>query len=130
VSGELAGPRRLHPISAVASSLKALPGAAIGMVGAFTVLVQRNPGLAVLIVVGMLAAMLGGALISWWRFTYEVREREIVIQKGLLSRQRRVIPFDRVRDIAIERPLLARLAGTAKVRIETGGTKGDEGCST
>jgi putative membrane protein len=71
--------------------------------------------------------MLGGALISWWRFTYEVREREIVIEKGLLSRQRRVIPFDRVRDIAIERPLLARLAGTAKVRIETGGAKGDEG---
>ena len=127
MSAELAGPRRLHPISAVATSLKALPGAVIGMVGAFTVVAQRNPGLAVLIAVGMLATMLGGALISWWRFTYEVREREIVIQRGLLSRQRRVIPFDRVRDIAIERPLLARLAGTAKVRIETGGKKGDEG---
>jgi putative membrane protein len=107
--------------------LKSLPSAAIGMVAAFTALMRTNATLAILAAVGMLAVMLGSALIGWWRFTYEVREREIVIQKGLLSRQRRVIPFDRVRDIAIERPLLARLAGTAKVRIETGGAKGDEG---
>ncbi|HZG47492.1 MAG TPA: PH domain-containing protein [Allosphingosinicella sp.] len=127
MSAELAGPRRLHPISVVGSSLKQLPGAVIGMIGAFTVLVQRNPVLAVLIAVGLLLVMLAGAFLRWWRFTYEVREREIVIQQGLLSRQRRVIPFDRVRDIAIERPLLARLVGTAKVRIETGGGKGDEG---
>lgn len=127
MSPQLAGPRRLHPISVVGTSLKSLPGALVGMVGAFTVLVQRNPVLAVLIAFGLLLVLIASALIGWWRFTYEVREREIVIQRGLLSRQRRVIPFDRVRDIAIERPLLARLVGTAKVRIETGGAKTDEG---
>jgi putative membrane protein len=100
------------------------------MVGAFTVLVQRSPALAVLIALGMLLVTVGGALLGWWRFTYEVREREIVIQRGLISRQRRVIPFDRVRDIAIERPLLARLVGTAKVRIETGGRRATRACST
>ena len=122
-----AEPRRLHPISMVGTSLKSLPGALIGMAGAFTVLVRQSPGLAVLIALGLLLVMVAGAVIGWWRFTYEVREREIVIQRGLVSRQRRVIPFDRVRDIAIERPLLARLVGTAKVRIETGGAKSDEG---
>jgi membrane protein YdbS with pleckstrin-like domain len=127
VNGELAGPRRLHPISVVGTSLKSLPSTVIGMIGAFTVIAQRSTALAVSIAVGLLLVMVVGALIGWWRFTYEVREREIVIQQGLLSRQRRVIPFDRVRDIAIERPLLARLVGTAKVRIETGGAKGDEG---
>lgn len=121
------GPRRLHPISMVDNAIKAAPGALIGMVGAVGVLIQRNPGLAVLIALGILAFLLLGAAISWWRFTYEVRANEIVIEKGLLSRQRRVIPFDRVRDIAIEQPLLARLVGTAKVRIETGGAKKDEG---
>jgi putative membrane protein len=97
------------------------------MVGAFTVLVQRNPVLAVLIAVGMLghagrcADQAGGASPT------RCASARSSFSKGLLSRQRRVIPFDRVRDIAIERPLLARLAGTAKVRIETGGGKGDEG---
>ena len=38
-----------------------------------------------------------------------------------------MIPFDRVQDIAIEQRLLARLFGTAKVKIETGGAAKDEG---
>lgn len=121
------GPRRLHPISMVDNAVKAAPGALVGMVGAVGFLIQRNPGLAMLIALGILAALFAGAAISWWRFTYEMRAGEIVIEKGLLSRQRRVIPFDRVRDIAIEQPLLARLVGTARVRIETGGSAKDEG---
>ena len=121
------GPRRLHPISVIGTSLKTLPGALIGMVGVFGALVQRNPMLAVLLALVPIILALGGSAIGWWLFTYEVREREIVIEKGLLSRQRRVIPFDRVRDIGIEQPLLGRLVGSAKVRIETGGAKADEG---
>lgn len=121
------GPRRLHPISMVDNALKATPGALIGMVGAIGVLIQRNPTLAIWSALGILAFLLIGAAISWWRFSYDIRAGEIVIEKGLFSRQRRVIPFDRVRDIAIEQPLLARLVGTAKVRIETGGAKKDEG---
>ena len=66
-------------------------------------------------------------LLAWWRFTYRIGESEIVIEKGIFQRQRRVIPFDRVQDIAIERRLLARLTGTAKVKIETGGAAKDEG---
>jgi putative membrane protein len=67
------------------------------------------------------------AVMSWRRFTYELLPGEIIIEQGLVSRQRRVIPFDRVQDVAIERPLLARLIGTARVRIETGGSAADEG---
>lgn len=121
------GPQRLHPISIVGTGLKSLPGTAIGMIGAFGVLVQRNPGLAVLVAGMLLLLPLLGSVISWWRFIYEVRPRELVIETGLFGRKRRVIPFDRVRDIAIERPLLARLVGTAKVRVETGGSASDEG---
>lgn len=121
------GPRRLHPISMVDNAIKAAPGALIGMVGAVGVLIQRNPALAILIALGILAFLLLSAAISWWRFSYDIRANEIVIEKGLFSRQRRVIPFDRVRDIAIEQPVLARLVGTARVRIETGGSKKDEG---
>jgi uncharacterized membrane protein YdbT with pleckstrin-like domain len=56
------------------------------MIGAFTVIAQRDPTLAVLIAAGLLLVMVAGALIGWWRFTYEVLEGEIVIQQGLLSR--------------------------------------------
>ena len=56
-----------------------------------------------------------------------VRAGEIVIERGVFHRQRRIIPFSRVQDVAIEQRLLARLFGTAKVKIETGGSAADEG---
>src|SRR3712207_8564933 len=58
------------------------------------------------------------SLLSWLRFRYGFGERDIVIQSGVLNRQRRVIPFDRVQDIDIEQRFLARLFGAAKVRSE------------
>lgn len=122
-----AAERRLHPLSIVGTSLKSLPGALAGMIGSFTVLTRLGTEVAMGVAALILLLMLGGALIGWWRFTYRIAEREIIIEHGLFSRTRRVIPFDRVRDIAIERPLIARIAGTARVRIETGGGKADEG---
>lgn len=119
--------RRLHPLAIVGTSLKSLPSALAGIIGSFTLLMRQDVRLAFGGAALILVLVLGGALINWWRFTFRVGEREIVIQRGLFSRQRRVIPFDRVRDVAIEQPLLARLAGAARVRIETGGSASDEG---
>jgi putative membrane protein len=127
VSDQPVGDRHLHPLSIVGTSLKSLPGAIAGMIGSFTVLSQMGLEVALGVASLILLITLGVAALNWWRFTYRIEEREIIIEQGVLSRNRRVIPFDRVRDLAIERPLLARLAGTAKVRIETGGSKADEG---
>lgn len=120
-------PRRLHPATLLVRWLKVVPqmlAAGIGLAAA-----GRSEGLGrfVILALGMLA--IGGVLafVFWWRFRYTLGRHEIVIEKGLLQRQRRVIPFDRVQDIAIEQRLLARLFGTAKVRIETGGAAKDEG---
>lgn len=114
----------------IGGSLKALPGAAAGLFGLTTA--TRDEGFlaaaGVFGVIGVgLMIMAAIAVISWRRFTYELLPGEIIIEQGLLSRQRRVIPFDRVQDVAIERPLLARLIGTARVRVETGGSAKDEG---
>jgi putative membrane protein len=97
-------------------------GAAYGFATA-----REAPG-RILLFVGI-GALIGVAvaLLAWWRFRYTVGAGEIVIESGIVRRQRRVIPFDRVQDVAIERRLLARLFGTAKVRIETGGSGADEG---
>lgn len=118
---------RLHPATILTKSLGLIPKAAAGSAG-FAAIVAREGFARVLLfaLAGMVLAFLFMAL-HWWRFRYGVGAREIVIEKGVLSRQRRVIPFDRVQDIALERGPLARLFGTARVRIETGGSKEDEG---
>jgi putative membrane protein len=119
--------RRLHPATLVSGTLRAIPNAAGGM-AAYAALIRRAEAVQIvsLVLVG-LALAAGIAFLTWWRFRYGVGEREIVIESGLVRRRRRVIPFERVQDIAIERRLLARLFGTARVRIETGGAAADEG---
>ena len=119
--------RRLHPATLIVRWLRIVPqmlggGAAYGFATA-----REAPG-RILLFVGI-GALIGVAvaLLAWWRFRYTVGPGEIVIESGIVRRQRRVIPYDRVQDVAIERRLLARLFGTAKVRIETGGSGADEG---
>ena len=120
-------PRRLHPATLIARWLKIVPQLAAGGIAIAASAADRGlQNFLMFAGIGMLAAA-GFALLHWWRFTYAIGPREIVIEKGLLNRQRRVIPFDRVQDVAIEQRLLARIFGTAKVKIETGGSASDEG---
>jgi putative membrane protein len=119
--------RRLHPATLIGRTLRVIPEAAGGLVayGAFIAKAEAAQ-LAGFVLLG-LAASAGIAFLMWWRFHYGVGEREIVIESGVIRRRRRVIPFERVQDIAIEQRLVARLFGTAHVKIETGGSAADEG---
>ena len=120
-------PRRLHPATLIARWLKIVPQLIVGGVAIAASAAERGLlGFLIFAGIGMIAAA-AFALLFWWRFTYAIGAGEIVIEKGLLHRQRRVIPFDRIQDIAIEQRLLARIFGTARVRIETGGSASDEG---
>jgi putative membrane protein len=120
-------PRRLHPATLIVRWLKIVPNMVFAGVGVGVA--AREGGFGRFLIYAGIFALIGGlfAFLYWWRFRYTLGPGEIVIEKGLINRQRRVIPFDRVQDIAIEQKLLARLTGTAKVRIETGGAGKDEG---
>jgi putative membrane protein len=111
----------------IARSVRIVPQMLGGGVAYAAVIVQE--GLARVLLFAAVAAVFGlaVALLGWWRFRYTVGPSEIVIESGIVRRRRRVIPYDRIQDIAIERPLLARLLGTARVKIETGGSAADEG---
>lgn len=127
MSEAAAAPKRLHPATLIVRWLKIAPQAIAGGVG--IALSSAGKGYGGFLLFVALAAGIGAlfAFLTWWRFTYAIGADEIVIEKGLLQRQRRVIPFERVQDVAIEQKLLARLFGTAKVKIETGGSGADEG---
>jgi putative membrane protein len=120
-------PRRLHPATLAARWLKSAPQMLAGVAGLSVAGRDRGMAELVLLALAVVAAAAILAAIYWWRFRYTIGAGEIVIEQGLLRRRRRVIPFDRVQDIAIERKLLARLFGAAAVRIETGGAAKDEG---
>lgn len=119
--------RRVHPATVVLRFLKEAPSTLLALPAGVAILSKGDlyRALAVAAVAGVVFLFFNW--LAWRRFRYGVGTREIVIESGILHRNRRSIPFDRVQDVDIERALLARLFGLAKVRIETGAGGKDEG---
>lgn len=72
----------------------------------------------VVLVVAVTLLSLATAALSWWRFTYADGPSSVVVTRGLLSRSVRTVPNDRIRGVEIETPLLHRLFGLVRVRID------------
>jgi putative membrane protein len=71
-------------------------------------------------------AVLPAIVLRYLRFSYRLTPKQLVIQKGVFSRTNRSIPIERVQNVQIDRPLLSRFIGTARVKIETAGSSGTE----
>ena len=84
--------------------------AAFGFGGGTTTVVV----LAVLITLLSLAT----AVLAWSRFSYTDGPEAVVVTRGLLSRSVRTVPNDRVRGVEVEAPLMHRLFGLVRVRID------------
>ncbi|MGA9581872.1 MAG: PH domain-containing protein [Allosphingosinicella sp.] len=119
--------RRLHPGTIALRFLKEAPQTLLALPAALAFSSRMDLSGALYLAAGLGAVLLAAKWLAWRRFTYGVGAAEIVIESGILNRNRRSIPFDRVQDVDIERSFLARLFGLAKVRIETGAGGKDEG---
>ncbi|WP_447757917.1 PH domain-containing protein [Sphingopyxis fribergensis] len=112
--------QRLHPATLALAlvklgprSLQFLPAiAALGFTGNWIWIV---PAIGAFLAISLLAAWF-----QWLRFRFAVGDDEVVIESGVLSRQHRTIPFDRIQDVSIEQGLVSRALGIAKVGFETG----------
>jgi putative membrane protein len=119
--------RRLHPGTIFLRFIKEAPQTILALPAALAFSSRSGLTGALYLAAGLGAALLVVKWLVWRRFRYGVGAAEIVIESGILHRNRRSIPFDRVQDVDIERTFLARLFGLAKVRIETGAGGKDEG---
>ena len=120
----LGAPERLHPISLLASIAASARGmwSLFAAGGYFAVKGHWFLLVVTLLVYGVVAV--GSALLRWSHFSFQVGEREIRIDSGLLSRTHRSLPFDRIQDVTIEQNPLWRAFGMARVRFETGASAG------
>lgn len=123
---DLAQRQRLSPLGLFVDAIGALPGIFLPIVAAL--IGTRGTNLGALPVIGVI---LGLSLLlrwaRWLRFSYMIGADEVRIEQGLFEQSVRSIPFDRIADVTIEQPALARLLSLAVVRFETGGGAGDEG---
>lgn len=122
------GWRRTHPLGLLARALSYARGAALPLVAA--IVGARNwPGGAGAVAMVAVMAFAVNAVVVWlgWRHhRYLVGADEIRVEHGLVRRTARTVPYDRIHDVAIEEPALARLLGLAEIRFETGAGGKDE----
>jgi len=104
-----------------ALTIRGLREAIPGLIAAFAYLGisggLRSFGIAGVILAAV-AAIVGLAALSWYRFTYQVANRQLIIAQGILSRRVRTIPVDRIRAIDSQVGPLHRVLGLARLKIE------------
>lgn len=59
------------------------------------------------------------AVARWLMFRYRLEGDELIIDSGVLSRRRRVIPLVRIQNVDLQQSAVERLAGVAELRMET-----------
>jgi uncharacterized membrane protein YdbT with pleckstrin-like domain len=69
------------------------------------------------------------AILVWLRWIEDsltVTDQRVILEEGVLSRTSRVIPLDRVQDVATRQSLFGRLFGYGTVQIDVAGAAGSE----
>lgn len=117
---QAAATQRLHPLSWLFILLQQLRSFALPIL---LLLIsgrgEQNPAeLAGLAGAGVLAVI---AVWQYFTYRYGFVGRALVIRSGLLERNLRLIPFDRVQNVSLHQNLLHRLFGVAEVRLESAG---------
>ncbi len=121
-------PRRTELLGLVPHIAKTLRQAIIGLVAVAFGAGQVGGKAWLVIIVGVVAVSitLAASFVRWWRTIYRVGADDIRLETGLLSREARSVPYERIQDVSISEPLLARLLGLATVTFETGAGGKDE----
>jgi putative membrane protein len=87
---------------------------------------RNRPELIPLVIFAVLLVSLFFRWLVWLRTHYHIGDDDIRIERGIISRTTRSIPYDRIQDVSIEQKPLARLIGLGEVKFETGGGEGED----
>ena len=117
---------RLHPLSLLTGIGTVVKQAWAALAGALFFFAQGRGELGLLIIGAAVIGTLVSIAVRLFSFSFRIEEDEIDIASGILNRNQRSIPFDRVQDVNIEQNPIARVLGLARVKLETGASAGDK----
>ncbi len=118
----------LSPLSLIANTITGLRSFMFPILAAAFAVGNKVGYTFILIAVAVIALItLGFTYWAWKRFSYQIGAEEIRIESGILNRNARSIPYERIQDVSLEQSLIPRLLGISAVKFETGGSEGDEG---
>ena len=98
----------------------------LGQIGPLLLLLVAG-AIPVLVAGLLLTASAVASVVRYLRFTWRVEDGALVIEQGLLQRQRRVIPLERIQTVDLVRKLRHRVFGVVEVHVEAIGGGETEG---
>ena len=130
-TGRGGGERRLHPVTPLRRAwapLAVIVGWAVHDPDqAHRQLSRLTPAMLGLALAVLVPAAAVYGVVSWWYTRYAVTDDELRIRTGLLFRRTAHIRLERIQAVDVTRPLLGRLAGVAKLKLDViGARKKDE----
>ena len=122
------GARRTELLGILPGAAKALAQAVFAMIATaiWADELRQHPLAMVGVAVLVIGTALAASVLRWWRTEYRVGADDIRLETGILSREARSIPYERIQDVSIAEPLLARILGLVSVTFETGAGGKDE----
>lgn len=106
-----------------------LPAILVVAVVALNVAISMPGELRLLVTLGGLATAGLWAIVAWVRWSstsMTVTDHRVVLESGILNRESKVIPLDRVQDVSTRQSLSGRLFGYGEVEIDAAGPTGSE----
>lgn len=97
--------------------------------GAIAVRVFDLPGEVMLAVLGLAALnslWLLGRLMKWWTTNFVVTTDRLIYRSGVLAKQGKEIPLERLNDISFSQSIFERMLGSGDLMIESGGERGQQ----
>ncbi len=121
-----------HWITLVKSVAAPVVLCVIVLIADFSVLNPDNlyiPKLRTVLTLGVVALAILWFIVVWirWRaISYTLTDQRIAIEAGVISRQEKIIPIDRVQDCTTRQSIVGRLIGYGRVEIDAAGAQGAE----
>ncbi|MBN9735360.1 MULTISPECIES: PH domain-containing protein [unclassified Pseudonocardia] len=120
------GWRRLPALMLVVAPATALLKLAPALVVLLLFGAGRGNAVQLWIAAGIAVLAVGAGVVRWRTTRYRITEERVELHSGLLNRQRRSVPRDRIRTVDLTAPLLHRLVGVSVVKVGSGQSAGKE----
>ncbi|SCY11897.1 putative membrane protein [Nonlabens sp. Hel1_33_55] len=124
---DLSEPRRQSRKSILLYVFKNIKGLiAVALYSAFGI--NNFADYRIMIGIAAVAVILGlvSPILSYYYFTFHVEEDELIIQKGVLNKERKAIPLERIQSVNITQNLVQRILQLVAVEVDTAGSKAKE----
>ena len=128
VSAVAPGPHRSSPLGMIPQLIKLVLAIAVASIGMVVSVVSEGfdadepwaPVVVCAILGGGLLIAVVGSVVSWYTHTWELADDAFVLRSGLLVRNARRIPYQRVHSVDLSSSVFERVLGLTTLVVDTG----------